>query len=55
MGQEIIDKLVANHGLKTIDFTAAQKAEMAQRAMPEVEKYARQVGAEDIFKTIREM
>jgi hypothetical protein len=55
MGQQIIDKLAANHGLKTIDFTKAQKDEMARRAMPEVMKYAKEVGATEIVEKIQNL
>ena len=55
LGQQIIDKLVANHGLKVIEFTKAQKDEMARRAMPEVMKYAEEVGATDIVETIQNL
>jgi TRAP-type C4-dicarboxylate transport system substrate-binding protein len=48
--QGIVDGLVKNFGLKVIQFN---NAEMRSKAMPAVEAYAKEIGAEGILKTIQ--
>jgi TRAP-type C4-dicarboxylate transport system substrate-binding protein len=48
--QGIIDGLVKNFGLKTIQF---DNTEMRAKAMPAVEEYAKEIGADGVMKTIQ--
>ena len=51
--EEIVDNLVANHGLTVIELSEAQRQTLRERAMPVVEDYAAEIGATEIFETIQ--
>lgn len=50
LGDKIVKELTEKHGLKVIPF---DNTEMRRRAMPVVEEYSKEVGANEIFRKIQ--